>query len=175
MMRLTLAAATGLLFLTACGQAASPPPPDYAAEHKPAMDAFMAGWNTGGVDGLDGAVAEDFERRSPGGMTVSGRDGIKQLMTDMRTSYPDMQVVLDESHHMKDVSFHLWTFTGTNTGPGAMPPTGNSVRNSGATLLRWRDGKIAAEIVHFDALAWQTQLGYTLVPPAGSEAEAAAE
>ena len=172
MMRLTLAAATGLLLLTACGQPAPPPAPDYAAEHKAAMDAFMAGWNTDSVDGLDGAVTEDFERHSPGGMTVSGRDGIKQLMTDMRTSYPDMQVVLDESHHMQDVSFHLWTFTGTNTGPGAMPPTGKSVTNSGMTLLRWRDGKIAAEIVQFDALAWQTQLGYTLVPPAGGEAAA---
>jgi predicted ester cyclase len=171
-MKTTLVAATGLLLLTACGQPAPPPPPDFAAEHKAAMDAFMAGWNTGSVDGLDGAVTEDFERRSPGGMTVSGRDGIKQLMTDMRTSYPDMQVVLDESYHMKDVSFHLWTFTGTNTGGGEMPPTGKSVKNSGATLLRWRDGKIAAEIVQFDALAWQTQLGYTLVPPAGGEAAA---
>ncbi len=175
MMRLTLAAATGLLLLAACGQPASPPPPDHAAEHKAAMDAFMAGWNTDDVDGLDGAVTEDFERSSPGGMTVSGRDGLKQLMTNMRTSFPDMQVVLDESHHMKDVSFHLWTFTGTNTGPGEMPPTGKSVEISGATLLRWRDGQIAAEIVHFDALDWQMQLGYTLVPPAGSEAEAAAE
>jgi predicted ester cyclase len=53
-----------------------------------------------------------------------------------------------------------------------MPPTGKSVKNSGATLLRWRDGKIAAEIVQFDALAWQTQLGYMLVPPAGGEAAA---
>lgn len=174
MMKSILAAATGLVMLVACAQPA-PPPPDYAAEYKPAIDAFMAGWNTGNVKGLDGAVTEDFERRSPGGLTVSGRDGIKQVMTDLRTSFPDMQVVLDESHYMKDLSFHLWTFTGTNTGPGEMAPTGKSVKVSGATLLRYRDGKIATELVYFDALDWQTQLGYTLVPPAGAGAEASAE
>jgi predicted ester cyclase len=78
-----------------------------------------------------------------------------------------MQVVLDESHFMQDVSFHRWTFTGTNTGPGEEPPTGKSVTLPGLTLLRYRDGKIAEEIVEFDSLAWKQQLGYTVVPPAG--------
>jgi predicted ester cyclase len=94
-------------------------------------------------------------------------------MTDLRLSYPDGLVVLDESHFMKDLSFHLWTFTGTNTGPGAAPPTGKSVKLTDSTLVRYQDGKIAEEVVYFDMLDWQTQLGYTLTPPASGEAPVA--
>ena len=161
--------AVSLLVLAAC---AAPPPPDYAAQHQPALDAFMAGWNAGELDGLDSVVAADFVRRAPGGMTAEGLEAIKAVMTDLRASYPDMQVVLAENHFMQDVSFHLWTFTGTNTGPGAMPPTGKYVAIPGATLVRYKDGKIAEEIVHFDALAWQLALGYTLAPPTGEEVAA---
>ena len=165
----SLLVTASLLALAAC---AAPPPPDYAAQHQPALDAFMAGWNAGDLDGLDAAVAIDFVRRSPGGMTAQGRDAIKAVMTDLRAGYPDMKVVLDESHFMQDVSFHLWTFTGTNTGPGAMPPSGKFVTNTGATLIRYKEGMIAEEIVHFDVLAWQLALGYTLAPPAGEEVAA---
>jgi len=57
--------------------------------------------------------------------------------------------------------------------PGATPPTGKSVKITGSTLIRYRDGKIAEEIVHFDVLDWQMQLGYTLTPPATGEMPAA--
>lgn len=169
MTKQSLLVAISLLALAAC---AAPAPPDYAAQHKPAVDAFMAGWNDGNLDGLDAAVAENFQRHSPGGMTSDGLAAFKAVVTDLRTSYPDAKVVLDESHFMENVSFHLWTFTGTNTGPGAMPPTGKHVTNSGATLIRYRDGKIAEEVVYFDVLGWQTQLGFTLAPPAGEEVAA---
>lgn len=103
---------------------------------------------------------------SPGGFNSDGLEAQKKVMADLRAAYPDGRVVLNESHFMKDVSFHLWTHTGTNTGPGSAPPTGKSVTNKGSTLIRYRDGKIAEEIVCFDALDWQFQLGYTLTPPA---------
>jgi hypothetical protein len=117
--------------------------------------AFMAGWNEGKVDGLDAVLTPSFIRRSPGGMNADG-------------------VVLDESYHMKDVSFHLWTHSGTNTGPGTTPATGKSSKVSGMTLFRYQDGKIAAELVKFDVLDWYTQLGYPLAPPASAAAALAA-
>jgi len=82
-------------------------------------------------------------------------------------------VVLDENYHTQDRSFHLWTFTGTNTGPGAAPSTGKSVKLNGATFIRYQDGKIAEERVYFDVLDWQKQPGYTMTPPAAAEATAA--
>jgi steroid delta-isomerase-like uncharacterized protein len=162
----SLLVAFAVLALVAC---AAPPPPDYAAQHKPALDTFVAAWNGAGLDTLDAVVAPDFKRHAPS-MDAEGLDGIKKLMTELRTAYPDAKVVVDESHFTKDVSFALWTFTGTNTGPGALPPTGKSVKLSGASLARFQDGKIAEELVFFDQLDWQMQLGYTLTPPADAGA-----
>ena len=170
MINRSLLGAAGLFALIGC---AAPTPPDYAVQHQPALDAFMAGWNAGNIDGLDVGVAANFQRRSPGGLNSDGLAAFKKTLTDFRTSYPDTKVVLDESHFMKDLSFHLWTFTGTNSGPGAMPPTGKSVKVSGATRIRYQDGKIVEELVFFDVLDWQTQLGFTLTPPASGAAPAA--
>ena len=162
----------GLLALVGCG---APVPPDYAAEHKAAVDAFMAGWNDGNMDGLGAGVADNIQRHSPGGLNADGLDAFKKVVTDLRTGYPDTKVVLDESYFMKDMSFHLWTFTGTNTGPGATPPTGKAVKLSGITRLRYEGGKVVEELVYFDAGDWYAQLGYTLVPPAATEAAPAAQ
>jgi len=170
MTRQSLLVVIGLFALVGC---AAPTPPDYAAQHQPAMDALIAGWNDGNMDGLDAAIVANFQRRSPGDLSTDGLDAFKKAVTDFRTSWPDTKVVLDESYFMKDLSFHLWTFTGTNTGPGEMAPTGKSTRVSGSTLIRYQDGKIAEELVFFDALDWRTQMGFTLTPPASGEAPAA--
>jgi hypothetical protein len=161
--------AAGVLTLAGC---AAPAPPDYAAQYQPAADAYIAGWN-GDLAGLDAAIAEGLKRHASGGLNADSLDSLKNQMTEFRTAYPDMKVVLDESYYLDGQSFHFWTFTGTNTGPGAAPPTGKSVKVTGSTRLRYKDGKIAEEIVYFDALDMQTQLGYMLTSPASAEATAA--
>ena len=170
MIKKSLMLAAGLLALTGC---AAPAPPDYAAQQQPAADAYVAAWSGADLGGLDAVMTADVRRQSPGGLSSDSLDALKKVMTDLRTAYPDAKVVMDEGHYMKDVSFLLWTFTGTNTGAGAAPATGKSVKLSGSTLMRYRDGKIAEEIVYFDVLDWQMQLGYTLNPPAAAEAPAA--
>ena len=111
MVKQSLLVAVGLFALAGC---AAPAPPDFAAQHQAALDAYIAGWNGGSLDALDGAMTADIKRRSPGGLNSDGLEAQKKVMADLRTAYPDTQVVLDESYHMQDRSFHLWTFTGTN-------------------------------------------------------------
>jgi len=94
-------AIAGLLALVGC---AAPTPPDCAAEYQPAMDAYMAGWNEGNVDGLDAVITESFQRRAPGGMNANGLEAMKKVMTDLRAAYPDAHVALDDSQYMKDMS-----------------------------------------------------------------------
>jgi steroid delta-isomerase-like uncharacterized protein len=170
MIKKTLMLAAGLFALTGC---AAPAPPDYAAQQQPAVDAYIAAWSGADLGGLDAVMTADVRRQSSGGLNSDSLDALKKVMTDVRTAYPDAKVVIDEGHYMKDVSFFLWTFTGTNTGPGTAPATGKSVKLSGSTLMHYRDGKIAEEIVYFDVLDWQMQLGYTLTPPAAAAAPAA--
>ena len=170
MTKRSLLVAVGLLALAAC---APPAPPDYAARYQPIVDAYVAGWNTGNLDGLDAVLAPNFHRRSAGGLNSDDLAGMKKAMTDFRASFPDLKVVIDEGHFLQDTSFVLWTATGTNTGPGATPPTGKSIKVSGASLGRYNDGKMVEELVYFDALDMQQQLGFTLAPPASAGPPAA--
>ena len=171
MSKLSLLLAAFLLTIAGC---ATPAPPDYAAQYQPAIDAYIGGWNGSNLDGLSAGIADNVHRSSSAGFNADSLEGLKKVMTDLRTGFPDAKVVLDESYFMKGLSFHLWTFTGTNTGPGAVPATGKATKVSGATLIRYNaDNKIVEEIVYFDAADWYTQLGYTITPPAPAEAVAA--
>jgi steroid delta-isomerase-like uncharacterized protein len=154
-------------FVAAACQPAAPPAPDHAAAQQPVLDAFLGGWNTGNLDGLDAVLAANIRRRSSGGtMDANSLEEQKAVMTQLRTTYPDATVVADETIHLENATIVRWTFTGTNTGPGEIPPTGMSVTVSGMSLLRFADGKISEELVYFDSADWLTQLGYTMVPPA---------
>jgi predicted ester cyclase len=77
-----------------------------------------------------------------------------------------LKLVLDETIHLPNAAIVRWTATGTNTGPGDIPPTGKSVRNTGMDLVRFMDGKVTETLLYFDTGDWMTQLGYTFVPPA---------
>ena len=141
------------------------PQTDYAASMQPTVDALVDAWNTGNVDQLDGVVAADFRRRAPGAEMVEGIDGFKEVIRNFRTAYPDLRLVLDDAYYQENMAFVRWTFTGTNTGAGDMPPTGKAVENSGFTALHFEDGMYTFEDVYFDQLSWMEQLGYTVVPP----------
>jgi hypothetical protein len=53
---ISLALGVGFLVAAAC-QPPPPPPPDYAESQQPAIDAFLAAWNTGSVDAMDAACS----------------------------------------------------------------------------------------------------------------------
>ena len=55
--------------------------------------------------------------------------------------------------------FYRWTQTGTNTGPGDFPPTGNSMNITGVCYAKIRDGKMIEEHGYFDVLDLMQQLG----------------
>lgn len=156
------------LAISACQPAT--PPPDHAAAQRPVVDAFLAAWNTGAVDALDEAMVPEVRRFSPGGASDAGNlEELKQVVLDLRTAYPDMRITLDDMYSLENLAFGFWTFTGTNTGSGAMPPTGASVRISGLTMLRFAGGKITEERAFFDNADWLTQLGYTMQAPAQAQ------
>jgi uncharacterized protein (TIGR02246 family) len=100
---------------------------------------------------------------SPGGsFTVNdgtpaiGRSEITELARSFMTTFPDMQVVMDEVLVQVDSAEYHWTLIGTNTGPGG---TGHRVRISG--FERWEigtDGLIASSQGHFDASDYRRQL-----------------
>ena len=154
------------VFAAAACQPPAPAAPDYAAVQQPPIDSFLDAWNTGNVDGLDAFMSPDIQRRSPGGTSdANGLAELKEVVSAFRATYPDFNVALSETYHLENLTIGHWTATGTNTGPGDIPPTGNSIRISGLTMLRYIDGKITEEEVYFDSADWLMQLGYTIEPP----------
>lgn len=149
-------------------QAPAPEPPDWTAQNGPLLDVYVSVWNSGNLDELDAVMATNFVRTEPG---VSGGANslseMKEMMATFRSGWPDTNVVIDEAHHMENVSVLLWTFSGTNTGEGAAPPTGRPAEISGISFIRFADGKIVEEHVRYDTASMYEQLGFTLVPPGG--------
>lgn len=85
-----------------------------------------------------------------------GREAITQVAQSFMTSFPDMQVVMDDLHLDDDGAIYHWTLTGTNTGPGG---TGRAVRISGFEV--WElgaNGLIANSRGHFDSDEYRRQL-----------------
>jgi predicted ester cyclase len=73
------------------------------------------------------------------------------------TAFPDLQLLLDDILMQGDRAVYHWTFIGTNTGPGG---SGHGVRFSGFEVWKFgEDGLIAESQGHFDAAAYQRQLG----------------
>jgi SnoaL-like polyketide cyclase len=85
-----------------------------------------------------------------------GRAAITEVARSFMTSFPDLQVLMDDLVLRDDGTEYHWTLVGTNTGPGG---TGKRVRISG--FEEWTigdDGLIAASLGRFDAAEYQRQL-----------------
>src|SRR6266478_4844934 len=90
------------------------------------------------------------------GTPAVGRSEITELAQSFMTTFPDMQLVMDDVRVREDCAEYHWTLIGTNTGPGG---SGHRVRISG--FERWQigsDGLIAASQGQFDALDYRRQL-----------------
>jgi uncharacterized protein (TIGR02246 family) len=90
------------------------------------------------------------------GVPAVGRSEIAELARSFMTTFPDLQVVMDDLRVRADCAEYHWTLTGANTGPGG---TGRRVRISGFEC--WQigtDGLIAASQGQFDASDYRRQL-----------------
>src|SRR4051794_32871072 len=97
-----------------------------------------------------------------------GHEDIKAFMTNFRAAFPDLNFwgtadLIAEG----DYVVGQWEGGGTHTGPafkdflvGALPAnTGRTMRFSGTTILKVKDGKIIEEIGLDDGVTALTQLG----------------
>jgi steroid delta-isomerase-like uncharacterized protein len=141
--------------------------PDPSLKLKPLSDKYIEVWNSGNLGGLDAIFASGYVHHLNQSPDVDGIDGLKKTISGFRTAYPDLKFVVDDAVYAENASAVRWTFTGTNTGAGAMPPTGKPVKIVGISLFHFADGKIASEWVTFDNQTVLEQLGFTMSPPPG--------
>jgi len=99
-----------------------------------------------------------------------GHEGIRKWIENTRTMMPDMVMAFPEVVVQGDKIATIWTMTGTQTGPmampnGTLPPTGRKVSIKGLAIDYLKDGKFVKEIVAFNMLEMLMQLGFQLMPP----------
>jgi len=158
---LNLSVLITFVFITGCQQQK-----DYSKEYKPILDKIVDAWNGRNIDSLDAIFAPDFVRIVNNQPEVKGVEGLKKAIEDLRTAYPDLKLTLDNVVYGENSMANRWVLTGTNTGPGQMPPTGKSVNVWGESIIHVVNGKVTKEIVAYDNQELMEQLGYTMMPPA---------
>jgi hypothetical protein len=88
------------------------------------------------------------------GIPARGRSEITDLARSFMTTFPDLQVIMDDLRIQVDCVEYHWTLLGTNT-----PGGGHAVHVSGYEIWRMgTDGLIASSQGHFDAAEYQRQL-----------------
>ena len=143
--------------------------PDTAQQLKPIVDKYVEVWNSGNLQELDAIIDPNFVRRVNQIPDVHGIDGLKKVISGFRTAYPDLKLVIEDWIYSENKSSGRWIFTGTNTGPGEMSPTGKPVKVWGISTVHVTNGKITEEWVAYDNQSLMEQLGGTMTPPSGSK------
>jgi len=159
--RFTRALAFGALaaLLSSCQPPApvADAPTEDPAELDLTVQSMLTVWNSNDVVMIDSIVTPDFKRVAPNG-NATGPEELKAFIQGIHTVYPDFHITSERVAYDGDVAMMQWTVTGTNTGEGPTPPTGNAVKVSGVTVFTFRDGRIASETVFFDSADLQAQL-----------------
>jgi len=135
--------------------------PDNAAIVQRFIDEVI---NQGRYEVCDEIVAEEFLELDPLPGQRQGREGLKEVIAMMRSAFPDIHWVTDESISSGDKVVTRFTWTGTQRGdfPG-IPATGRPVTVTGVVIDRLVNDRMTDSRILMDTFGMMTQLG--VIPP----------
>jgi steroid delta-isomerase-like uncharacterized protein len=103
-------------------------------------------FNRGNLAVIAELIAADLIYHTPDGGAVRGHQGARQLVTGMRTAFPDFEVTPQDVIAEGEKVVVRFTDRGTHQGEGmGLPPTGGQVMWTGIDIFRIADGKIAKD------------------------------
>ena len=124
-------------------------------------------FNRGNMNLADEFLASDFVEREelPPGIP-SGREGVTQLTTMLRSAFPDFKATIDDLVAEGDKVVIRQTWRGTHRSEFmGVPPTGKSVSFGVIDILRIAGGKVVEHWGLMDSMSLMQQLGAS--PPPG--------
>src|SRR3954451_8345586 len=125
-------------------------------------------FNAGNADILDELVADDFVEHDPMPDATPDREGVKKLIRELRTAFPDLHLEVEEQVVAGDRVVERWVCTGTHEGMFmGIAPTHRHVEIRGMDMSRLQDGRLAEHWTNADMLGMLQQLG---VVPSGAPA-----
>lgn len=124
-------------------------------------EAFLAAYNTGDVDGIDGYVTEDFVcQHVAAGEELHGAEAFKGRIAELREAFPDFEMAEESLVVEGDRGAGHYRWTGTQDGEfRGIPATGNHVDTTSASLLRLDGEQLAEMWVYGDPVGLMGQLG----------------
>jgi steroid delta-isomerase-like uncharacterized protein len=133
---------------------------------KDVLDRNIAALNARDMEAYLANQQPDVEFVIPGGVTLRGRDQIREYTEALWKAFPDGVLTFGDQVIADAAAATEVVFKGTHTGPmltpdGPIPPTGKQVTLRSASILRIEDGRVAGEHVYLDQLELMTQLGLT--------------
>ncbi len=125
--------------------------------------------NQGRFERMTDLVKEDFIELDPLPGQQQGREGLKAVLMQFRSGFPDIHWTVSEqiAEGDKVVTRFTWTGTHRDTFLG-IPATGKRVEVKGVVIDRLEAGKMADSRILMDTLGMMQQLGVIPGPPAAS-------
>ena len=103
---------------------------------------------------------KDVTALATSGGDIIGLENFKNYYNNYLTGFSDAEFTIVDIFGQGDKMVKHWNFKGTHDGDFfGVPATGKPVDISGTTLIKMKDGKIAAEQDYMDFLSFYTQLG----------------
>jgi len=121
--------------------------------------------NQGRYEAADELVEEGFVELDPFPGQQQGREGLKDVIRMMRTAFPDIHWVVEETIASGDKVVSRFKWTGTHRGEFlGIPATGRNVSVPGVVIDRLNGGKMADSRILMDAMGLMQQLGVIPAP-----------
>jgi predicted SnoaL-like aldol condensation-catalyzing enzyme len=125
-------------------------------------------WNGGQLDRIEDFYTATFRAHYPpiGPSWGEGREGLKNIVSLVRTGFPDYTENIEDIHAVEDRVFVRMRNTGTNRGPlPTVPtPTNKAFEVADFVHIRMENGKIAEQWGLTDNLSMFLQLGLLELP-----------
>jgi len=116
------------------------------------------GFNEGKLEELRTLISKEFVEHQFG--AAPGPDGVKSLIREMRTAFPDLRMTVEDLVVSGDKVWARLRCRGTHKGPlMGIPPTGRSIDTTALEVCRMKDGQIVEHWGVPDRFAAMTQLG----------------
>ena len=121
--------------------------------------------NQGRLERADDIVIENFVELDPLPGQAQGREGLKEVIRQMRSAFPDIRWTIDEMVAEGDKVFSRFTWSGTHEGAFlGVPATGRRITVKGMVVDRLVAGKMVDSRILMDTLGMMQQLDALSVP-----------
>jgi steroid delta-isomerase-like uncharacterized protein len=117
-------------------------------------------FNEGRLDMLEQLLSPSYIYQDAPPGTPPNAEGIKQVVANARTAFPNLKVVIGDLVGEGDKVCARLTTSGTHKGVFFdIPPTGKTISMKGMTMIHFVDGRMAASWVLNDVMGLMNQLG----------------